>query len=62
MLQKIEENFGAAITYTSSAANAGMGIWMEHNWFLVLSAIALIIRIGIDLPQLIKVWRGRKRP
>lgn len=61
MLQKIEENFGAAMTYTASAANAGVGMWMEHNWFLVLSAIALLIRIGIDLPNLFKSWRGKNK-
>jgi len=59
MLQRIEENYGAAMTYTASAANAGVGMWAEQNWFLILSAVALLIRIGIDLPKLIRVWRDR---
>ncbi len=61
MLEKIESNYGAAMTYTASAANAGVGMWMEHNWFLILSAVALLIRIGIDLPKLMRVWKDRKR-
>jgi len=62
MLKEIEQNYGAAMTYTASAANAGVGMWAEQNWFLILSAVALLIRIGIDLPKLIKVWKDRKRP
>ena len=31
MLEKIEENYGAAMTYTASAANVGAGMWTEHN-------------------------------
>ena len=59
MLQRIEENFGAAMTYTASAANAGVGVWAEQNWFLLLSAVAILIRIGIDLPKLISVWKDK---
>jgi len=62
MLQRIEENYGAAMTYTASAANAGVGMWMENNWFLLLSALAILIRIGIDLPKLMRVWRDKFKP
>ncbi len=61
MLERIEQNYGAAMTYTASAANAGVGMWAAEHWFLILSAVALLIRIGIDLPKLIKVWRDRNR-
>jgi len=27
MLEKLEQNYGAAMPYTASAANAGVGMW-----------------------------------
>ena len=61
MLKDIEQNYGAAMTYTASAANAGVVMWAAEHWFLILSAIALLIRIVIDLPKLIRVWKDRNR-
>lgn len=45
------------MTYAASATTAGVGVWLGQNWFLVLSAIAVLIRIGIDVPKLIAAWR-----
>ena len=59
MLQQIENNYGAAMTYAASAANAGAATWTEQNWFLILSAIAILIRIGIDLPKLYRGWKQK---
>ena len=57
MIQKIEELYGGAMTYAAAAANAGMASWVGNNWFLILSAVAVLIRIGIDIPRLLKAWR-----
>ena len=59
MQQQIEQNYGAAMTYVASAANAGAATWAEQNWFLILSALAILIRIGIDLPKLYRSWRKK---
>lgn len=47
------------MTYTAAVLNVGVGHWIGENWFLILSAIAVLIRIGIDLPKLIQVWKNR---
>ena len=57
---ELEKVYGAAMTYAAAAANAGVAGWIGNNWFLILSAIAVVIRIGIDLPKLIEVWKNRK--
>ena len=61
-MTQLEENYGAAMTYAASAANAGAATWAEQNWFLLLSAVAILIRIGIDLPRLYKVWKQKSGP
>lgn len=61
MIEKIEETYGAAMTYTASAALVGVGHWVGENWFLILSAIAVTIRIGIDLPRLYDAWCKRRK-
>jgi hypothetical protein len=59
-MDRTEQTYGAAMTYTAAAMNAGVGHWMGENWFLILSAIAVLIRIGIDLSKLIQAWRNRR--
>ena len=37
MFQRIEELYGAALTYLSAGVNVGVGVWLaEGNWFLIL--------------------------
>lgn len=61
IISRIEESYGAVMTYSTSIVTAGIGTWIGENWFLILSAIAVLIRIGIDLPQLIKAWKKEKQ-
>lgn len=60
-MKHIEEIYGGAMTYAAAAANAGVGIWLEQNWFLILSAIAILIRIGIDIPRLYRAWHVKAK-
>jgi hypothetical protein len=57
MFQRLEEAAGSAMTYSAAAANAGVAAWIGQNWFLVLSAAAVIVRIAID----IDTWRRRRK-
>ena len=59
MFQRIEELYGASLTYISAGVNVGVGVWSSESWFLILSAIAVLIRIGIDVPQFIRAWRKK---
>lgn len=60
VVDKIEHSYGALMTYVAAAANVGIGAWLEENWFLLLSAVAVIVRIGIDLPRLWEAWKKKK--
>ena len=59
MLTRIEEAYGSALTYSAAALNVGIGAWFGENWFLVLSSVAVVIRIGIDIPKLCAAWRKK---
>jgi sulfatase maturation enzyme AslB (radical SAM superfamily) len=58
--QKLEESYGAMMTYSTSIVTVSVGTWMGENWFLILSAIAVMIRIGIDVPKLLESWKRKK--
>jgi hypothetical protein len=42
MLQKVDDTYGAVMTYTAAAANAGIGAWVGENWFLGLMYLSYI--------------------
>lgn len=59
-IQKAEQAYGSVMTYAAAAGNAGVAAWIGNNWFMLISALAVIIRIGIDLPKLIDAWKNRR--
>lgn len=54
ILNKFEDGYGALSSYSASVALAGAGMWLANNWFLALSAVAVVIRIAVDLKKLFK--------
>lgn len=58
---KVGEVYDSALTYTAAAANAGIGAWLGENWFLVLSAIAVVVRIYIDVSKYLAFKRDRRK-
>ncbi len=62
LLDRVEETAGAAMTYAAAGLNVGIATWLGSNWFLVLSAIAVLIRIAIDGKKLYHTWFKKKKP
>ena len=60
MMSKLEQSYGAMFTYAASLSTISIGSWLGENWFLVLSAIAVLIRMWIDIDTLIKRNREKK--
>jgi len=53
-MYRLEDGYGAASSYAASLTLVGAGMWLTNNWFLALSALAVIIRIAVDLKKLFK--------
>lgn len=60
LINNIEQVSGSTQTYVAAAATAGVGAWFGDNWFLVLSAVAVLVRLAIDVPKLVVIYRKKK--
>lgn len=57
--EQLEQTSGAVQTYVVAATTVGIGAWIGENWFLILSAIAVLVRLSIDIPKAIDYWKNR---
>lgn len=60
-MSRFEQTYGAFFTYAASLSTVGVGAWLGENWFLALSAVAVIIRMAIDLDTLFKKKKTEKK-
>jgi hypothetical protein len=58
--QHIEQSTGAMQTYAAATIAGSVGFFSDINWLAILSCIAVLVRIGIDIPRLLASWKKHR--